>query len=157
MKSRPHPLGRKIIGAYQLIAGGFGALFFAVQIVRAGGASLGGLVFVAMYALVACAGVALWRGRPRGVPLTLLAQALQVVRISSRSFAYTFVAGLAYWVEVGTSGLRMPGLSFGDIFHWSSGFGPQRESTPLAVGINLVAAGILAYFLYGRSGRKTRR
>lgn len=159
MKSKPHPLAAKILGAYQLLAGGYGALFFLVQIVRAGGASLGGLVFVAMYALVAWAGWQLLNSRPNGAALTLAAQALQVVRIGSGSFAYTFLAGLAFWVTAGSGGLQVPGLGFGVSFRWmtAGGFGPRSGAEPFTIGVNLVAAAIVAYLLYGRSGGRKRK
>jgi len=159
MRTKPHPLIGQILGAYQLLVGGYGALFFAVQIVRAGGASLGVLVFVAMYALVAYAGWALLKGRSNGPRLTVVAQALQVARISVSSLAYAFVAGLAFWIDVGTAGIRVPGLSFGASFRWMSvsGFGPGGGGESFTLGINLVAAAILVYFLYGRTGASRRK
>lgn len=149
----------QIIGAYQLFAGGYGALFFAVQIIRAGGASLGGLIFIALYVLVAYAGFALLKGRSNGVQLTLFAQALQVVRITSSSFAYLFMAGLAFWINLGTGGLHMPGLSFGAFFRWmtTSGFGPRSGGEPFTVGVNLVSLAIVLYLLYGGPGSKKRK
>jgi hypothetical protein len=159
MRTKPHPLVGQILGVYQLLVGGYGALMFTYHIVRAGGVSLGGLVFVAMYVLVAYAGFALLKGRANGARLTVIAQALQVVRISSGSLAYAFVAGLAFWINVGSAGLQVPGFSFGTWFRWmtASGFGTRVEAEPFTVGINLVAALILVYFLYGRSGASRRR
>lgn len=159
MKSKLHPLVARILGVYQLLVGGYGALFFAVQIIRAGGVSLAGLVFVALYILVAWAGWQLLKNRPNGATLTLVVQALQVVRVSSGAFAYAFLAGLAFWVTVGSSGLDVPGLGFGTSFRWmaSSGFGPRPTAEPFTIGVNLVAAAIVAYLLYGRTGGKKRK
>ena len=159
MRTKPHPLVGQILGVYQLLVGGYAALMFSYQIVRAGGASLGGLVFVGMYVLVAYAGFALLKGRANGARLTVIAQALQVVRISSGSLAYAFVAGLAFWVNVGSAGLQVPGLSFGTWFRWmtATGFGPRGDAEPFTIGINLVAALILVYCLYGRPGGSSRK
>lgn len=160
MNNKPNPLLGQIIGAYQLFAGGYGALFFAVQIIRAGGASLGRLVFIALYVLVAYAGYALLKGRSNGVRLTVLAQALQVVRIASSSLAYAFLAGLAFWIELGTRGLQMPGLRFGVSFDWviAGGFGSRGEGSPFTIGVNLIALAIVLYFLYGgKSGSRKKK
>jgi len=100
-----------------------------------------------------------FKGRPNGVQLTVIAQALQVIRISSGSLAYSFLAGLAFWIELGTAGLRVPGLRFGDSFRWMTpgGFGAGAPSEPFTLGVNLVAAAILLYFLRGgRSGKKRK-
>ncbi len=106
---------------------------------------------------VANAGIALLQGAAQRVQLTVIAQALQVIRISSGSLAYSFLAGLAFWIELGTAGLRVPGLRFGDSFRWMTpgGFGAGAPSEPFTLGVNLVAAAILLYFLRGgRSGKK---
>lgn len=156
MRAKPNPLVSQILGVYQLLVGGYGALFFLVQIVRAGGASLAGLIFIGMYALVAWAGWRLLKRRPDGPILTAVAQGLQVVRVASDSFAYAFVAGLAFWVDLGSRGLQVPGLGFGVSFRWmtASGFGPGSGAGTFTIGINLVAAAILLYFVYGRSKKK---
>jgi hypothetical protein len=158
--AKPGLLTRQILGAYQLLTGGFGTLYHAVLIVRSGGASLGGLIFVALFALVAYAGYALLKNRSNTGQLTLVAQALQSVQISSGSFAYLFVAGLAFWVKLGSAGLQIPGLDFGVLYRWmtASSFGPGSSAAPFTVGINLVAAAIVAYLLYwGGGGKKKRR
>ncbi|HPP25936.1 MAG TPA: hypothetical protein PLV57_05415 [Phycisphaerae bacterium] len=150
---------RQILGAYQLLTGGFGALYHAVLIVRAGGASLGGLVFVGLFALVAYAGYALLKNRSNGPQLTLVAQALQSVQISSSSFAYRFVAGLAFWVTLGSTGLGISGLDFGAFYRWmtASTFGTTRSAAPFTVGINLIAAAIVVWLLYWSGSKKKRR
>lgn len=156
MRAKPHPLISQILGVYQLLVGGYGALFSLVQIVRTGGASLAGLIFVGMYALVAWAGWRLLKRRPDGPMLTAIAQGLQVVRVASSSFAYAFLAGMAFWLDLGSGGLQVPGLGFGVSFRWMtvSGFGPSSGTGTFTIGVNLVAAAILAYFVYGRSKRK---
>ena len=99
------------------------------------------------------------KGRSNGAALTVFAQALQVVRITSSSFAYVFLAGLAFWISLGTGGLKIPGLRFGVSFDWmtSSSFGSPGGGEPFTIGVNLVALAIMLYLFYGKSGSKRRK
>lgn len=147
---------RQIIGLYELLTGGFGTLFLVYSILLAGGGSLPALVFLALYALTALAGWWLWKGRPAGVRLSIFAQAAQLVSLSARWIRFTFNAGLALWLHLGSAGLRLDhGLGPQFNFGWATGWGPSWQPYPVAIGVNLVAMAILLYLLMG--GRKSSR
>jgi hypothetical protein len=149
----------QVVGAYELVVGGFGVLWLCLQVLRSGGASLYGLVFLALYALVAGAGYSLVKGRAGGVRLSLVAQAVQVIQVTSTSLSWLFLAGVAWWLEIGGRGVHLSGLDLGTRFHLaiSSGFGPSRTALPFSIGINLVPALILACLACSRPGGRKKR
>lgn len=138
------------IGLYELITGGFGALWFGFAIIRSGGVSLIGLVFIALYVLVAWAGASMLRGRPNGVTLSIIGQAAQVLRLSVGGFAYVFLAGLAVWLGIGGEGVSVQ-TDFATRFHLAWG----SSGRPFAMAVNLVPLAIVLYLVYG--GRRKKK
>lgn len=149
---------RQIIGVYELLTGGFGALWLAYSILLAGGGSLGALVFFALYAIVALAGWWLLKGRAGGVRLSIAAQAVQVPYVSLASLAFYFMAGAGLWLRIGGEGLGLDS-EFGTRFNFSllSGFGPGRQTFPFALGVNLVPLAVLVYLVYAGRGKARKR
>jgi len=137
------------IGLYELITGGFGALAFLFLLIRSGGISLAGLVFIALYVLVAWAGVLMLRGRPNGVKLSLIGQAAQIVQLSAGGFAYLFLAGAAVWLRLSGGRLAVH-TDFGARFNFTS----NSSGGPLALAVNLVPLAIILYLVYGGRGKR---
>jgi hypothetical protein len=149
---------RQIIGVYELLTGGFGGLWLAYSILLAGGGSLAGLVFFALYVLTGLAGWWLLKGRAGGVRLSIVAQAMQVPYISLSSLMFYFTAGAALWLRIGGEGLWLDS-EFGTRFNFSllSGFGPGRQTFPLVLGVNLVPLAVLVYLVYAGRGKTRKR
>lgn len=142
---------RQVIGWYEVVTGGFGALYFGHAAMTSGGISSLGLMFVGLYALTAVAGLALATKLPAGWLLSLVVQAAQVVRVSTPRWAYLFTAGAAWWLQVGSAGFDWH-HDFGVRFRifWTTGFGPSPVVEQVwLVGVNLVPMVIIGYLVYG--------
>jgi hypothetical protein len=145
---RIHRYIRQIIGWYEVACGGGALLWFGYAAITTSGAGGWVLVFLGLYALTTVAGFRLARQRSGGRLLSVLAQAAQVVRISTARFEYLFLAGGALWGEAGSNRLGFhPQLGLAFKFKQVSGFGPQFVDQPWLVGVNLVALAIILYLL----------
>lgn len=148
----------RLIGLYELLTGGFGTLFLVYSVLLAGGGSLIALIFLAMYALTALAGLWLWSNRPAGIRLSIISQAAQTLSVSAGSIAYLFTAGIALWVRLGRGGLDFD-HDFGTRFRLGivTGFGPGSSPYPYSIGINLLPLAILLYLWFGARTKSGKR
>jgi hypothetical protein len=147
---------RRIIGLYELLTGGYGCLWMVYSILLAGGGSLAALLVLCLYILIALAGFSLWNDRPKGRPLSIVAQAVQALSISAGWFHYLVTAGLSLRLVLG-GGLHFH-HSFDTNFHlgWTSGFGSGSHPFPYELGVNLTALAMLVYLIFsGKNARKS--
>jgi hypothetical protein len=144
----------KGVGFYQLIVGGYGALYMLFLAVRAGGISLLNMMILGLLVLLVAAGAALLKKPKLGRRLSIVAQVFQVPFIDTARFGYQLAAGIAAWCRLSTAGVSFP-TAFGVSWHvrFSSGFGPAFENHPIVLGVNLVPLLIIGYLYY--SGRRS--
>jgi hypothetical protein len=136
----------QVIGWYEVICGGGALLWFGYAAVMTGGLGGWGLVFLGLYALMTVAGFRLAQQRSGGTVLSVLVQAMQVVRISTVRFEYLFLAGGAVWGEVGSNRFGFcPQINAAFRLKLISGFGPQFVDQPWLVGVNLIPLAIVLY------------
>jgi hypothetical protein len=98
------------------------------------------LLFATFYGLSFVAGLALWRKRPYGVPLSLAIQAIQLPLVIAEKVTFLVASGLGLWLKLGTTGIgwdHVLGSRFQ--FAWTTGFG-HSTGQPTIFGVNLVAA-----------------
>jgi hypothetical protein len=93
--------------------------------------------------LTAGAGFLLFFDSPRGLPLSIAAQWLQVVQLTTSPVTYQVVMGYAVTVFVRGSGFIGVGAEFGDIHTWLS-FG---GSATTGIAINFAAVGIASLLM----------
>jgi hypothetical protein len=131
------------------IAGGFLGMAVASSSAAAPGLSLlQRLIIGSMgipFALCAYAGRELWFDLPRGYPLSILVQALQIPAWSSPSLFYIFHCGAQAGVWIGHTGL-VPMWGLGSRFTLVLVEHPWAE----AVGLNFLAVAALAVLVIDR-------
>lgn len=127
---------------------------------------LGSVLFI--FSIVA--GVLLWRGGDRGLKLSAIVQALQIVNLSSPLFTYAFGAGLSVTISLA----HVPddiliGFRYGTIGMYLLYFGPLPQNQPAPFlgppidyyfGVNLLAFVLcicLVYRTWESSGHQDRR
>jgi len=142
------PRGRRLVAALE-IAGGFTGMAIASSSAVASGLSLlQRLIIGSMgipFALCAYAGRELWFDLPRGYPLSILVQALQIPAWSSPSLFYIFHCGAQAGVWIGNTGL-VPMWGLGSRFTLVLVEHPWAE----AVGLNFLAVAALALLVIDR-------
>jgi hypothetical protein len=131
------------------IAGGFVGMAIASSSAAASGLSLLQRLLIGSiaipFALCAYAGRELWFDLPRGYPLSILVQALQIPAYSSGSMLYVFYCGAQFGVWIGKTGLAsMWGLGSRYTLAWMDQ--PRGE----AVGLNFLAMAALAALVIER-------
>ena len=136
------PRVRRLVAALE-IAGGFLGMAIASSSAAASGLSLLQRLLIGSigipFALCAYAGRELWFDLPRGYPLSILVQALQIPAYSSGSMLYVFYCGAQFGVWIGKTGLAsMWGLGSRYTLAWMDQ--PRGE----AVGLNFLAMVALA-------------
>ena len=97
------------------------------------------------FALCAYAGRELWFDLPRGYPLSLLVQVMQIPAWSSASMLYLFHCGAQFGIWIGRSGLA-PMWGLGSRFTLVLMDQPRGE----ALGINFLAIAMLAVLVVER-------
>jgi hypothetical protein len=105
------------------------------------------LMFVAgsLVGLQFAAGLLLWRRDARGIPLSILAQAVQVPFLLTPHWRYSFFAGLDLIVAARSDGgtLFWPAAGGSLDFHWSPA--PRPDVQVSLWGVNLVA--LVCFFI----------
>ena len=142
------PRARRLVAALE-IAGGFIGMAVASTSAAASGLSLLQRVIIGSigipFALCAYAGRELWFDLPRGYPLSLLVQALQLPAYSTASMLYLFHCGAQFGVWIGKTGLA-PMWGLGTRFTLELMDHPRGE----AVGLNFLAMAALAVLVMER-------
>ncbi len=142
------PRGRRLVAALE-IAGGFLGMGVASSSAAASGLSLLQRLIIGSagipFALCAYAGRELWFDLPRGYPLSLLVQALQIPAWSSASVLYLFYCGAQFGVWIGKTGL-VPMWGLGSRYTLVLMAQPRGE----AVGLNFLAVAALAVLVIDR-------
>ena len=139
---------RRLVAGLE-IAGGFIGMAVASSSAAASGLSLLQRLIIGSigipFALCAYAGRELWFDLPRGYPLSLLVQALQIPAYSSASMLYLFHCGAQFGVWIGKTGLApMWGLGSRSTLELMNH--PRGE----AVGLNFLAMVALAALVIER-------
>src|SRR6187549_2181202 len=136
------PRPRRLVAAME-IAGGFVGMAIASSSAAASGLSLLQRLIIGSigvpFALCAYAGRELWFDLPRGYPLSVLVQALQIPAWSSASMLYLFHCGAQFGVWIGKTGLA-PMWGLGSRFTLVLVEHPRGE----ALGLNFLAIAALA-------------
>jgi hypothetical protein len=142
------PRGRRLVAALE-IAGGFIGLAIASSSAAGPGLSLlQRLIIGSMgipFALCAYAGRELWFDLPRGYPLSVLVQALQIPAWSSASLFYIFHCGAQVGVWIGNTGLT-PMWGLGSRFTLVLIEQPAGQT----VGLNFLAIAALVLLVIDR-------
>src|SRR3954464_6680395 len=142
------PRGRRLVAGLE-IAGGFVGMALASSSAAGSGRGLLQRVLIGSiaipFALCAYAGRELWFDLPRGYPLSLLVQALQIPAWSSASVLYLFHCGAQLGMWIGKAGLA-PMWGLGSRFTLVLMDQPRGE----AVGLNFLAIGALAILVIDR-------
>lgn len=154
---------RRVIAASQVVGGVLGVLQGAGLVARAGPVSAAGLFFlltlVAPFALHVVAGVLLWRGTPRGVPLSIAAQLLVALRVVSPFVSvYLFSAldltvGLEWWWAAEPSfppGAQGVGVWTGAKIGTGGHVAVLQGAPKLAIGLNAAAIAALVLLIRAR-------
>jgi len=138
---------QKAIAALEVLGGALGILTVVWLLVQ--GPNLGllvvGIAFLALFIASVVAGLWLWRGDPRGLPLSTVVQAVQVPVVSSSLVYYAYsLVGLLVTVS--------GALSFeGELHLWSSGsLVVGAPVTEWRIGVNVVALAALAVLVHAR-------
>jgi hypothetical protein len=136
------------------IAGGFIGLAIASSSAAGPGLSLVQRLIIGSmgipFALCAYAGRELWFDLPRGYPLSVLVQALQIPAWSSASLFYIFYCGAQVGVWIGNTGLA-PMWGLGSRFTLVL----IEHSGGQAVGINVLAVAVLALLVVDRMASRS--
>ena len=131
------------------IAGGFVGMAVASSSAAASGLSLLQRLIIGSigipFALCAYAGRELWFDLPRGYPLSVLVQALQIPAWSSASMLYLFHCGAQLGVWIGKTGLA-PMWGLGSRVTFILAEHPRGE----ALGLNFLAIAALAGLVIDR-------
>ncbi|MFL5448794.1 MAG: hypothetical protein ACJ8AX_09615 [Gemmatimonadales bacterium] len=139
---------RRVVAALE-IAGGFVGMAVASSSAAASGLSLLQRLIIGSigipFALCAYAGRELWFDLPRGYPLSLLVQALQIPAWSSASMLYLFHCGAQYGVWIGKTGMA-PMWGLGSRFTLVLMDHPRGE----ALGLNFLAIVALVVLVIDR-------
>src|SRR3954452_8085727 len=142
------PRGRRLVAALE-IAGGFLGMGVASSSAAASGLSLLQRLIIGSagipFALCAYAGRELWFDLPRGYPLSLLVQALQVPAWSSSSVLYVFHCGAQLGVWIGKGGFA-PMWALGSRYTLVVLEQPRGE----ALGVNFLAVAAMGMLLIDR-------
>lgn len=139
---------RRLVAALE-IAGGFIGMGVASSSAAASGLSLLQRLIIGSigipFALCAYAGRELWFDLPRGYPLSILVQALQIPAWSSPSLFYLFHCGAQVGVWIGKAGLA-PMWGLGSRFTFILVEQPRGD----ALGLNFLAIAALAVLAIDR-------
>jgi hypothetical protein len=148
---------RRIIAALEMVGGVAGALLFIWRLTESP-LSVGTLILAviafAVYILSAVAGIALWRGCPFGNTTSIIVQAIQVPKVLSPVFVWTFSLGFdafLYVVQMNNGikyGIEFKVLAFHQLFL-------NFTSAPFGAGLSLTALTCLMVLVYDR--REARR
>lgn len=138
---------QKAVAALEVLGGALGILSAGWLLVQGPGVGLFvvGIAFLALFAVSVLAGLWLWRGDPRGLPLSTVVQVVQVPVVSSSLVYYAYsLVGLLVTVS--------GALSFeGELHLWSSGsLIVGAPVTEWRIGVNVVALAALAVLMYAR-------
>jgi|SRR5215204_1359754 len=149
------PRARRLIAAVEIAAGFVGMAMASTSAAASGLSLLQRLIIGSIgipFALCAYAGRELWFDLPRGYPLSVLVQALQIFAWSSPSVFYIFYCGAQAGVWIGNTGLT-PMWGLGSRFTLVLVEHPRGE----AVGLNVLAIAALALLVIDRMASQGAR
>jgi hypothetical protein len=139
----------KVLGWYQILGGAAGILVTLYILVRT--AQISGIALILYLFVFFLYGFSAWCGRlllsdkyTRGLKLSIINQALQIVSFFAFGYGYMYVSGLMFFVGIKLVHGFTFNFNFGIISSWQININTDAEGTELA--INLVAL-YLVYFI----------
>jgi hypothetical protein len=145
--SRKSSLKLKVLGWYQILGGAAGILVTLYILVRT--AQISGLALI-LYLFVFCLyGFSAWCGQRllsdryiRGLKLSIINQALQILSFFVSGYGYTYVSGAMVFAGIRLTHGFIFTFNFGIMSSWQININTDAEGTEIA--INLVAI----FFIY---------
>jgi len=139
----------KVLGWYQVLGGAAGILVTLYILIRT--TQISGLLLILYLLVFFLYGFSAWCGRLllsdkyiRGLKLSIINQALQIVSFFAAGYGYMYVSGLMFFVGIKLVNGFTFNFNFGIISSWQIDINTDAEGTEIA--INLVAL-YLIYFI----------
>lgn len=128
----------KTIAGFQILTGlimSVNILFFLAELNTIGTTVIKNALFLTLYLGVAFAGVLLWKNKPIGLTLSILAQSLHLISFDILKLAYRFTGLIDFFVYFRSG----EGIGFNGYFGGRYAFTIFEEAAASMFGVNVVA------------------
>lgn len=140
-----HAVARLLVGVMEVVGGMLGLALIGASAIDRNALPWIDCAFAAAFVMMVVAGLALLRKHRLGRPLSMTVQAIQLPWIGAGALTYQLAAAVGLWVVISENGVHLED-AVGSMWRVELG-SPAGGTSPLPLGVNLVAAICLAMLL----------